>query len=280
VPGTTWKTLHYAGYNNKCVGAIKTDGTLWSWGKNSYGQLGLGNQTEYSSPVQIPGTTWKTVYMGGINSAATKTDGTLWTWGRNDDWGELGHNEATNYSSPKQVGSGTDWKQVAGGGDVSQFYFKTDGTFWAVGRNNMGQFAQGNKTDRSSPVQIPGTTWAKMGASASNHVATIKTDGTLWIWGKNFYGGLGQNSIRTPDNNWMSSPVQIPGTTWKDISHYGYYTIATKTDNTMWGWGAGSSGKFAQGPTGGANQYSSPVQIPGAWSQGLAGHQSTLGWKA
>ena len=106
----------------------------------------------------------------------------------------------------------------------------------------------------------------------------LKTDGTLWGWGKNFYGRLGQNSINSPDNNWISSPVQVPGTTWNDISDYYDMPIATKTDGTLWGWGNGGYGRLGQNtPT---SRYSSPVQIPGGWTQAIGGNDMVMAFKA
>ena len=118
IPGTTWAWVGNFGGSSS---AIKTNGTFWSWGYNNAGMLGHNNQTEYSSPKQIPGT-WKTDHFSTaqINSstAAIKADGTLWTWGQNEV-GQLGLNQnATsgtyNYSSPKQVGTNTNWLAVGG----------------------------------------------------------------------------------------------------------------------------------------------------------------------
>ena len=82
---------------------------LRSWGYNYYGQLGLSNTTNYSSPKQVGAlTTWSNVSSGRYHSAAIKTDGTLWSWGLNNA-GQLGQNTLTNYSSPKQVGTLTTW---------------------------------------------------------------------------------------------------------------------------------------------------------------------------
>ena len=88
VPGTTWNKV--SGTVNNPF-AIKTDGTLWSWGYNTKGQCGHNDIIHRSSPVQVPGTTWKEVVGNGFSSAAIKTDGTLWTWGRNTV-GQLGNN--------------------------------------------------------------------------------------------------------------------------------------------------------------------------------------------
>ena len=116
IPGTTWSKLATSGglYSGLCQGAIKTDGTLWVWGYNDYGGLGQNNTVSYSSPVQVPGTTWNEVGTNGYNEyIASKTDGTLWSWGLNEE-GQLGHNSTTIYSSPIQI-PGTDWYLARGG---------------------------------------------------------------------------------------------------------------------------------------------------------------------
>ena len=91
---------------------VKQDGTLWAWGNNVPGLLGVNNRTYYSSPVQIPGTTWSAVYQG---PKAIKTDGTLWTWGAGQA-GKLGQGDSVSKSSPVQVGSDTTWYRVGGTG--------------------------------------------------------------------------------------------------------------------------------------------------------------------
>jgi alpha-tubulin suppressor-like RCC1 family protein len=100
------------GYKGDCW-AVKTDGTLWAWGINNKGQLGLGNTTDYSSPVQVGSLTdWKLVGGAIWNNAAIKTDGTLWTCGY-AAVGMLGNGTATpDISSPAQVGSDTDWISI------------------------------------------------------------------------------------------------------------------------------------------------------------------------
>ena len=114
IPGTTWD---WAGLLYRTGYATRTDGTLWTWGSNAYGQLGHNNQTKYSSPVQIPGTNWSAICAGGNGNctAATKTDGTLWSWGYNTE-GRLGLNDLTNRSSPTQI-PGTDWISITSSGN-------------------------------------------------------------------------------------------------------------------------------------------------------------------
>ena len=115
---TTWANI-FPGGPGTSTRVQKTDGTLWAWGVNTSGSLGLGNTTNYSSPKQVGAlTTWLNV-AGGYNSAlATKTDGTLWVWGLNSN-GQLGLGNITNYSSPKQVGSLTTWSKVGCGSSTS-----------------------------------------------------------------------------------------------------------------------------------------------------------------
>ena len=96
-------------------GGTKVGPGLWSWGNNNYGQLGLNNITNYSSPKQVGLlTTWSVVACGTYHTVSIKTAGTLWSWGYNI-FGQLGLNNRTNYSSPKQVGLLTTWSVVACG---------------------------------------------------------------------------------------------------------------------------------------------------------------------
>ena len=96
---------------------------MWSWGRNDLGQLGQGNTTATSSPVQIgTDTNWSKVSDGAYQpfTVATKTDGTLWSWG-NGGTGQLGLGNVTTYSSPKQVGSLTTWALAIASQNDSSF---------------------------------------------------------------------------------------------------------------------------------------------------------------
>ena len=253
--GTNWKLVSCGDYNTT---AIKTDGTLWTWGYNNFGQLGNNTTTNRSSPAQTVagGTNWKQVYAYYSHTAAIKNDGTLWLWGRNN-YGQLGDNTTVNKSSPVQtVAAGTNWKQVACGPNRTAA-IKTDGTLWLWGWNNYGQLGTNNTTSRSSPVQTVsgGTNWKQV--ACDNHVAAIKTDGTLWLWGGNGYGQLGDNTINSFSGK--SSPVQTvaSGTNWKQVSCGYWNTVAIKTDGTLWAWGYNYYGALGDNTT--VNK-SSPVQ--------------------
>ena len=211
-----WKQVSVTGGGGGNVLAVKTDGTLWAWGYNSYGNLGLGDIAVRNSPTQIgANTNWRKASIGFSIGSGIKTDGTLWIWGHND-YGQLAQGTTTNNrSSPIQVGTNVNWKEVSAG-NKDCFAIKTDGTLWAWGRNTDGQLGTNDTTHRSSPVQTVsgGTNWKQV-SNYSGCTAAIKTDGTLWLWGFNLFGQLGTN-----DTTNRSSPVQTVagGTNWKSVA--------------------------------------------------------------
>jgi len=199
--------------------AIKTDGTLWTWGGDSNsGSLGDNTAVSKSSPVQTVagGTNWKQVSSGFIHTAAIKTDGTLWLWGNNIGYGALGDNTIVRKSSPVQtVAGGTNWKQVSSGWHNTAA-IKTNGTLWSWGIGSDGQLGDNTAVSKSSPVQTVagGTNWKQVSIGVYQTAAT-KTDGTLWMWGLNSNGQLGDNTTVK-----KSSPIQTVagGTNWKQVS--------------------------------------------------------------
>jgi alpha-tubulin suppressor-like RCC1 family protein len=208
IPGTQWTDIT-AGTAH--TGAIKSDGTLWVWGSNGCGTLGVGNINSASSPIQIPGTQWVEMAAGRCHSAARKSDGTLWSWGFNYR-GQLGNGTITDRSSPIQI-PGIQWTEISAGQELSAAR-KSDGTLWTWGRAiGIGQSLDAN---RSSPTQVLGL-WVEVGNSQEGeHVAARKSDGTMWSWGYNQGGALGENT-----NINRSSPIQTPGTQWSHISNGG-----------------------------------------------------------
>jgi alpha-tubulin suppressor-like RCC1 family protein len=180
--GTNWKQVGGGGYH---TAAIKTDGTLWSWGSNNFGQLGDNTATQRNTPVTTfaGGTNWKQVAGGYNHTAAVKTDGTLWTWGLNTS-GQLGDNTTITKSTPVTTfAGGTNWKQVAGG-YIHTAAIKTDGTLWTWGRNSSGQLGDNTNINRSTPVTTfaGGTNWKQV-AGGNNHTAAVTsgTDPTYFI---------------------------------------------------------------------------------------------------
>jgi alpha-tubulin suppressor-like RCC1 family protein len=259
---TAWAKVAAGGYdtfNNHCF-AIKTNGTLWAWGDNGQGRLGINDTDPRSSPVQVGALSdWVQIAAGQFASLAVRSNGTLWSWGRNYE-GILGQNNAFDLSSPKQVGALTTWSKVAM--SRSAVAIKTDGTLWMWGRDASGQLGLSTQfNNRSSPVQVGAlTNWANA-TSSSTCTFAIKTDGTLWAWGYNAQGRLGLNNQAN-----RSSPVQVGAlTTWSKVSAgarfaspFGGVTLAVKTDGTLWSWG---SNQFGQAGLGDTTARSSPVQV-------------------
>jgi alpha-tubulin suppressor-like RCC1 family protein len=238
--GTNWKSIACGTFHTI---ALKTDGTLWTWGRNSYGQLGVNNTTNRNTPVTtlLGGTNWKSIACGTFRTIALKTDGTLWTWGRND-YGQLGVNDLTTRDTPvTTLLGGTNWKSIACG-YYHTIALKTDGTLWSWGLNILGALGVNDTTQRSTPVTtlLGGTNWKSI-AGGSDHTVALKTDGTLWSWGYNNFGQLGVNDTTT-----RSTPVTtlLGGTNWKSITGGLNYTIALKTDGTLWSWGRNSYGQL------------------------------------
>ncbi|CAB4163796.1 Regulator of chromosome condensation, RCC1 [uncultured Caudovirales phage] len=235
----TWTSKISSG--KKWVMAIKSDASLWTWGYNANGQLGLGDTANRSSPIQVGSlTTWSQISGNTVSTLAVKTDGTLWAWGGGYGGG-LGLGNTNNYSSPKQVGILTTWLSATAG-PYSGNAIKTDGTLWAWGDNTSGQLGTGDRIHRSSPVQVGLlTNWLSIAASnygpQENFRLAVKTDGTLWGWGSGKYGSLGLGN-----QTYYSSPKQIGSlTNWATASAAVRYSIALKTDGTMWSWGDGFS---------------------------------------
>ena len=256
------------------MAAVKTDGTLWTWGYNGYGSLGDGTTDNKSSPEVISSgsTDWNQVSAGSKFTAAIKTDGTLWAWGYNYN-GQLGNDTTTDAYTPEQVaGGGTNWKYVSAGG-YHTTAVKHDGTLWVWGENQYDQLGTGGGNATSSPVTTAGggTDWFTVSAGY-NHTVALKQDGTLWAWGMNDNGQLGDGTVDT-----QTSPVTVAGggTNWVFISAGGYHTIANKTDGTLWAWGNNFYGQLGDGTT---NERSVPVSVIGSgkyWSNITAGDFSS-----
>jgi alpha-tubulin suppressor-like RCC1 family protein len=247
-----WKSLSIGG---TFAAAIEDDGTLWTWGNNTYGQLGNtgGNA---SSPIQVVSvdTTWKRISAGLNSMGGIKTDGSLWMWGHNGS-ATLGDNSTTHRSSPVQtVAAGTNWKKLSVG-DLHVSAIKNDGSLWTWGLNSSGQLGDNSTTTRSSPVQTiaGGNDWRDV-SSGSNHTAGIKQDGTLWMWGSGANGRLGTNSTSS-----VSSPVQTVagGNDWQSVACGVDSSAAIKFDGSLWTWGNNTYGQLGDETT---TSRSSPVQ--------------------
>ena len=236
--------------------------SLYGFGAGTDGKLGLNSNTARSSPTQVPGNNWSMVSNREGGSVGVKDDGTLWVWGGNAS-GSLGLNESepASYSSPKQVGTNTNWNFAAASGERTAA-ITSSGEMYVWGRNQNGCFATNVQEDfQSSPVQVPGTTWAECAFGGGNQGIFRKTDGTIWASGQNNEGQLGLN---TP--TYYSSPVQIgTQTNWSKIMCGGNSSWGMTDSGALFAWGQSVDGSL--GFNQGSVQYSSPKQLPGTWSE-------------
>ncbi|MFZ4412882.1 MAG: T9SS type A sorting domain-containing protein [Bacteroidales bacterium] len=222
--------------------ALRSDSTLWAWGANMNGQLGIGSLTTAVSPVQI-GTEhmWKDIVAGAIHCLAIKSDGTLWAWGLNGN-GQLGNGNNVNSSSPVQIGIATNWAKIYAG-QAHSFAIKTDGSLWAWGHNYYGQLGDSSNIEKNFPVQIGSETNWKDLSGGGFHTLAIKTNGTLWAWGYNGEGELG-DSTTTND----SIPKQIgTDTNWSTVAAGTMYSLGLKADGSILAWGFNGNGQLGIG---------------------------------
>jgi alpha-tubulin suppressor-like RCC1 family protein len=183
--------------------ALKSDGTVWTWGDNSSGQLGDGSATSSNIPVQVRGLSGISTGMviavaaGYDHTVALKNDGTVWAWGNNKN-GQLGNGNSTPSKTPVQV-SGLSTVTAVAAGFSHTVALKSDGTVWTWGNNSKGQLGSGLTNgvpvDSATPVQVSGLSGAMDIAAGYEDSVALKAaangDGTVWAWGSNSYGQFG-----------------------------------------------------------------------------------------
>ena len=235
-PTPTKTTVKKVIFNGLSTYAIKSDSSLWAWGQNAYGELGVGNTTEQHSPVKVLDNV-TTITTNEFSTFAVKKDNSLWAWGYNDA-GQLGTGDTVSRNSPVKI---MDSVSTIVADDYSAFAVKRDGTLWAWGRNASGQLGTGDTTSRHNPVKVMDNV-ATITTDNSSTFA-VKKDGTLWAWGKN-YGQLG-----TGDNADYHNPIKIMDNvatiTINDSPGSSQYAL--KMDGSLWAWGMNYRGRLGTG---------------------------------
>jgi alpha-tubulin suppressor-like RCC1 family protein len=270
--------------------ALKTGGTLWAWGQNEYGQLGVGDTLSSNWPIQIgvyssdsdgfpilisADSDWTRVAAGSRHTIALKVNGSLWVWGWNQN-GQLGLGDAIiSRTTPTQVGTQSDWSQVSADNSFT-LGLKTSGTIWAWGDNSYGQLGLGGTIKRDTPTQI-GTQsdWTQISAG-SGHTIVLKTNRTLWAWGINQYGelGLGDTNIN------RFTPTQIgTDSDWTQISAGYDHTVGLKSNLTLWAWGSNIYGQLGDGSSNNLRDTPIAIGTKSDWLSVTAGYVHTIGLK-
>jgi len=212
--------------------AFLNDRKAYTWGDNSDGQLGTGNQTNYSSPVLLIGNhTFSRISTGLNHTVALKDNGEAWGWGNNSS-GKLGNNTTTSYSSPIPVVGNHSFISIFAGGDHT-VALKADGSAWTWGQNNVGQLGTNSITIRSSPVKVVGT-FSFSAVFASSYNSYFLSNFKLWSAGHGYRGQIGDGGF-----SHRSSPCSVVTTASFIHVATGFHTIAALdiNSNFFW-WGA------------------------------------------
>lgn len=225
-----------AGYHSL---ALKSNGTVFTWGRNTEGQLGDGTLISKNTPTLVPGLSGIIAIAGGeYHTLALKSDGTVLSWGRNNE-GQLGNGTTVNSSTPTPVTGLTGVTAIAGGRYFS-IALKSDGTVWTWGQNTYGQLGNGTTTNTTTPVQVLSLTDAKAITGSAFHCLVIKSDSSMVSWGRNSDGQLGNGTLI---NSYTVVPVNSV-TKIIAIAAGTNYSLAKKNDGTLYAWGRNANGQL------------------------------------
>ena len=230
--------------------AIGSDGKLYTWGNNNYGELGNGTTTQSTTPVvvNLPAGVSPTAITGGsAHSMAKGSDGKLYTWG-NNNLGQLGNGTTSSTStpgiinlpagvSPTTITAGTNHNMVIG----------SDGKLYAWGYNDCGQLGNGTLPQSNSPVAVnlPAGVFPTVIAAGTNHTLAIGNDSKLYAWGNNNVGQLGDGTTIE-----STSPIVInllAGVSPTAIAAGNDHSLAIGSDGKLYAWGDNSRGQLGNG---------------------------------
>jgi alpha-tubulin suppressor-like RCC1 family protein len=232
-------------YGNHTCG-IRLDRSLWCWGSNFYGQLGLGDTTNRLVPTQVgDDRDWVTASAGNYHTCGVRVDRSLWCWGRNDR-GQLGLGDTTDRHVPTQVGSALgDWVEVSTGGGSHTCGVRRDRSLWCWGYNRWGQLGLGDTEHRHVPTQVGSDRdWAKV-STGNYYSCGVRVDRSLWCWGHNDYGQLGLGSTKN-----RRVPTRVGGDPdWVKASAGGWHTCGVRVDRSLWCWGHNDRGQLGLSDT-------------------------------
>lgn len=240
-------------FGNGSYAFLRSDGSVWTWGWNYFGQAGVKYGGEYITEATKIFENAKYVNCEGNHLSIIKNDNTLWTCGDNR-YGELGDGTTGNRFAPVQV-----FSNVA---DVKNGWYhtvilKTDGSVWTCGGNSSGQLGNGTKINQTEPVKIMDN--VKAIAAGSNYTAMVKRDGTLWVCGT-LYEGI------------HTSPVEVTFGV-QNIEGGWYHLLLLKTDSSLWGMGQGDDGQLGNGSS---SYQHEPVKIMTGVKDMAAGWEHSL----
>ncbi|MBL0030649.1 MAG: RCC1 repeat- and reductase domain-containing protein [Bacteroidetes bacterium] len=227
--------------------AVKSNGTVWAWGGNTYGNLGDGTYVSRNTPVQVPNlininsVVVPTVQVRAF-SLALDNDGIIWAWGENNS-GVLGNGTTNNRITPGQVPGLFNVKKITAGGSGNVIALCEDGSVWTWGENNLGQLGDGTTTTKLTPVQLFGLPPMIDIAAGFQHGLGLSVDSNVWAWGVNSAGEIGDDSLITRLN-----PIRLFSLSGISKVFAGFRTsFALKNDSSLWAWGVNNYGQLGIG---------------------------------
>lgn len=226
--------------------AVLTDGSLWVWGTNYLGQLGIGSVGgDYTTPVQVPGLSnvIQVALSGEGGGLAVESNGTLWAWGDNT-YGELGNGTTTPSYSPVRVSSLSGIIQVASGG-YDALALGSNGTVYAWGINGEGELGDGTTTSKSLPEPVlNGVIQIAAGPTVS---FAVRANGTLLDWGSEGSGALGNGA----SSGFIDTPEQVGGlSNVRQVASDGFNALAVAGSSPgVYAWGDNTCGAVGDGTT-------------------------------
>ena len=257
--------------------ALRPDGTLWAWGRNTYGQLGnaTGTGTDAASPTptQVPGT-YTQLAAGASHSLALQANGTLYAWGTNA-LGQLGNGSPTPAASPTPAPVPGTYVQLAAGTGHS-LALRASGALYAWGSNAAGQL--GGPVATTAPVATGTALPTRSTAMGSSFGLAVRADGTLWTWGDNGYGQLGDGSTTS-----RTRPLQVGADNdWVQVAAGTSHSLALKANGTLWAWGLNNRGQLGSSTNSSTNAANAaPIQIsPDLYTSVAAGAYHSLALRA
>lgn len=226
--------------------ALKSDGTVWVWGRNMHGQMGDGSAKPFLLPRKINGVSdVKAIATRGEYILALRNDGTVWGWGDNHN-GQLGNGTKKETFVPSLVRGITNVTAIAAGGNHA-VALRSDGSVWTWGLNSDGQLGNGQSGGlfpvHTLPVPVVWITEVVAIGAGEKYVVAIRRDGTVWAWGDNSSGQLG-NGTDTESHN----PLQVEEIrSARSVSCSAATTFVSTSDNLLYAFGDGTLGQLGGG---------------------------------
>jgi alpha-tubulin suppressor-like RCC1 family protein len=243
-----------AGRDHACT--VRTDGTVWCWGSNEFGQLGDDTSIDRPTPVQVQGLAGITAAeAGGAHSCTVGAGGMVWCWGRND-FGQLGNGTRDDSKKPVQIANQFGVVQMTLGDAHSCARLQNTGQVICWGKNDLGQLGDGSITSRSMPLVVAGPVGVTTLAAGANTTCAVDGDRQLWCWGNNNVGQLGDGSA-----NPRSTAHKLTMPESADVARVAVgdsFTCAVTTSGGLSCWG---SNQFRQlGANSGGSRQPMPIE--------------------